>query len=256
VAETESPGSEPTVVHLVGLSVTGTSTTSMSLRRRYHMSGQHFRSSAYFARQSYQIEQSGSSLSADDRDMQYMAYVTASLLANVAGLEALINEYFADVVATHLENIKQLSDDTREFLRSMWNWNFEKVGGIPTQPGVLAKYRKALSLANKAAFEESKPPIEQVQQVIEIRDKLVHYQAQFDTDSGTISQHFETAFGATTFPLNPFSPQGTFYFPQRMLSHGCAEWAFQSSDKFVDAFCQRIGYRKPYGESPIDLPTR
>ncbi|GAI67178.1 unnamed protein product, partial [marine sediment metagenome] len=50
------------------------------------------------------------------------------------------------------------------------------------------------------------------------------------------------------FSLNPLAADSNTFYPHKCLSHGCAEWAVVSCEKFVTDFFTRMKIASVYGD--------
>jgi hypothetical protein len=58
------------------------------------------------------------------------------------------------------------------------------------------------------------------------------------------------------FPENPFARKNQPFFPDRLMGHGCAEWAVLTSLSFTDEFFNRLEVPAPYDGLKNELGTR
>ncbi len=111
---------------------------------------------------------------------------------------------------------------------------------------VLKKYQFALAAADKDRFDPGLPPYQDVNYLKELRNALVHYRPEQDTD---LNKHKKIEDGYTNrFPINPYSHTNDVFFPKKCLGHGCAEWAVESSIKFIQEFYKRMGFSPKWDE--------
>lgn len=162
----------------------------------------------------------------------------------MAFLEASINELFADAHDAYLKRLDGLRDEDIELMRDMWRQ------GIPrtARYSVLEKYAIALSLARKAPMDKGQAPWQPATVLIQLRNALIHYEPEWlQTEAtGTEEQAHRLAKALKgRFAPNPLTGAGNPYYPDKVLGHGCAEWAVRTSAEFVDQFAQRLGIKPP-----------
>jgi hypothetical protein len=208
-----------------------------------NFSGHHMASAAHFARQSAIIEKSYKDEITDELRAEHRAYVTGAIIVSVASLEATINEVF--ISARDKDNIFKDFDHTipnvLEELLDMVEWS-----------KILQKYQFVLTAANKEAFDRGKSPYQEVDDLIQLRNALVHYKPEWDTDLKNhkkIEDRLEKRWLKTR--INPFSHDNDAFFPKKCLGHGCAEWAVQSSIKFIEDFYNRMGFPPKWSEHQL-----
>ena len=111
---------------------------------------------------------------------------------------------------------------------------------IMEKSAILYKYQVVLTTTNKEKFNAGIPPYQDVDNLIKLRNALIHYKPEWDTDS-KIHKSIEDRL-KNNFNINPFSHFNDAFFPKKCLGHGCAEWAVRSSIKFVQAFFEKMSF--------------
>lgn len=169
-----------------------------------------------------------------------------SVFTAVAFLEAVINEIFLDAFnkVKHGE-ITKLQPDTVELLANMWAH-----GNIDRLP-ILNKYQVALASAGKQIFDSGRLPYQEVDSLIKLRSALVHYKPKTvtfvsDVEAEPVTRTYLEKRLRGKFTLNPLVSEANPFFPDRCLSHGCADWAVVSSLEFTDQFFLRMGLTPTY----------
>ena len=206
---------------------------------------------AFFARQSAQLEREH-----QDRDSvtsevfsQHRAYVTGCIFSAVSFLEGQINEVFTDAADDKRDFIHNLGD--RIFaLAEMWELDVPRTAAY----SILRKYEIALALAEKEAVDRSGMTYQDTKLLIRLRNALIHYEPMSSTSSAKSSQDEEQRFRGK-FALNPLTGSKTPFFPERCLGHGCAKWAVESSVRFVDHFCSKLGIEPVFDSIRSSLGT-
>ena len=192
---------------------------------------------AFFARQSAELErehQNKESISSETFS-QHRAYVTGSIFSAVSFLEGQINEVFTDAADDRRDFIYNLGDRI-SLLAEMWNLDVPRTAGYP----ILRKYEIALALAQKEPLDRGGLSYANAKLLIKLRNALIHYEPLSSTSSAKSSQDEEKRFRGK-FRINPLTGSKTPFFPERCLGHGCAKWAVESSVRFVDQFCAKLG---------------
>jgi len=207
-----------------------------------NFSGHHMLSAAFFARQSANIEETvkKDNLTDEVRD-KHRAYVTGAIISSVASLEAAINEIFLSAIDGN-KIFQNFDDKFPELLTELWP-TVEKTASI------LHKYQIVLVAATKEKFNPGQTPYQEVDDLIKLRNALVHYKPEWDTNLKNhkkIEQRLKTRF-----PINPYSHINDAFFPKKCLGHGCAEWAVKSSIKFIQDFYERMGFKPKWDEKRL-----
>jgi hypothetical protein len=192
---------------------------------------------AFFARQSGRVEreQTDHSRVPSDVFIQHRAYIAGSILSAVSFLEAEINEIFMDAVDDQREHIHQLGDKIFLFA-DLWRLGVPRTASFP----ILEKYEIALALAQQQPIERGALIYQDVKLLIGLRNALIHYEPESAISDSPSSRKQEAKFRGK-FQLNTLTGSRTPFFPERCMSFGCAKWAVESSIKFVDEFCSRLG---------------
>jgi len=193
---------------------------------------QHILAAALFARRALKIEldHPDEIVNSGEPYFSHMAYVTGSVLSAVASLEATINELFIDAQHGDPNIFKDPHSEFPVLLSARWE---------EAEPmKILCKYQLALDLAEKEQFDQGAAPYQEVDGLIDLRNALVHYKPEWNTDQEKHKKIEEKL--KSRFALNPFTISTDAFFPKRCLGHGCAEWAVESSMAFMNEFFGRL----------------
>lgn len=200
---------------------------------------------------------------------EHSSHVLSSILSAVAFLEALVNELFLDAANEHPAGPAQqlpvgattrfadvwMPESNRlkpaRSVRSCTALDDERkaaVGEIrrSNDSEILQKYRIAPILAGKQQTAPGDASYHSITVLIELRNKVVHFKPE--TRSAASTDAFEERLLSERFRLHPRyeNSPGNPVFPDKCLSHGCAEWAFSGSLMFADAFCERMEIEPNY----------
>ena len=223
---------------------------------RANMSPLYIQSATLFARQSWEVEGRhgsktleqlhGTGVVEDDQ-----SYAVGAAFCSVAFLEAAIKELFDDMVGgTETSSFKQLDPSQREKMARWW----ELKNGSNAR--TLAKFQGALYSIEKDQFDPAESPFQDADDLIELRNELVHYRPEF-IPAGVKVRHDIIKRLEGKFPINPwYKGTGNPFYPKKCLGHGCAEWAMRSALSFADEFFARMGIAPPYDSQRPRLGTR
>ncbi len=224
---------------------------SVEMKVRANLAYLHIQAAVLFARQSGAIEsehggkayeelQGTGAVEADQ------AYVLGAVFSSVAFLEAAINELFNDVVdGVETTQFKELAPEVRKAMAGVWEQDV-------AEHRTLDKYQAALGAGSKKRLDRGASPYQDVKQLIDLRNALIHYRPEFlpasegtsrrrSAKSKTRSEALEIGLRGK-FPLNPwYKDKGNPFFPYKYLGHGCAEWAVSSSMRFANEFSRYMG---------------
>lgn len=201
-------------------------------RLKTHFGLQHLLAAALFARKALEIESSHNEIvNSGEPYFSHRAYVTGAILSSVASLEATINELFIDATHGDPNTFGGADPQFAPLLAESWRHDVER------RP-CLWKYQFAVELAEKQTFARGNTPYQEVDGLIRVRDALVHYKPEWNTDQ---KEHKKIeARLKSRFKPNPFTIPSDAFFPKKCLGHGCAEWAVQSSLTFMNEFFHRV----------------
>lgn len=111
----------------------------------------------------------------------------------------------------------------------------------------LHKYQLALLFADRPRFATGENPYQDVDSVILIRNNLIHFKPRWHAHGEP--EQFEKRLRGK-FDLNPYlDGTGNPWFPGKMLSAGCAEWAVAACRTLTQAWSDRLGLPRHYDES-------
>ena len=219
---------------------------SGTLSLKTNFSGHHMLSAAHFARRSAIIEKNYKDEITEELRAEHRAYVTGAIIVSVASLEATITEVF--ISARDKDNI------FKDFDHTIPNVLEELLDFVEWSSKILQKYQFVLTAANKEAFDRGKSPYQEVDDLIQLRNALVHYKPEWDTDLKNhkkIEDRLEKRWLKARINLNPFAHENNAFFPKKCLGHGCAEWSVKSTIEFIEDFYRRMGFPPKWNEKRL-----
>jgi hypothetical protein len=198
---------------------------SKSRERLYR---QHMFAADDFANSAQDLENRGGTKLSDEEICRHGAFVTGSVFAAAAFLEASITDLYLE--------LQKLTEQHRNIRRelAMLPRVWPEIAGAP----VLHKYQLALSVADADQYHENRSPYLDAESLVRLRDALLDYTPEWDDKRG--KHHSLQRRLHDKFPLNPFAAAGAPWFPEGCLSAGCAKWAVRAAQFFSDDFCHRM----------------
>ena len=186
---------------------------------------------AYFARKALGVESNYTDLVDGEPYFAHRGYVTGAVFSAVASLEATVNELYIDAQDANSPTFQGVDPIVPKLLAEYW----EEIESA----SILRKYQSALILARKSKFDQGTSPYQEVDSLIQLRNALVHYKPEWDTD---LREHrkIENRLKGR-FAENSFVGPNDAFFPKKCLGHGCAEWAVKSSVTFIEEFFRQLG---------------
>ncbi len=238
-----------------------TSDEESAIRFRDCFSVRYIQSAALLCQLGFLIEQEYREVRNIPTDVQirHEAFILNSVLSSVAFLESTINELYADAADEAYFYADEKHEALLHLIHEMWT-NEKNFDRAP----MLTKYQKILAIAKKPPFEEGDLAFDNIRDLIEIRNHLMHYKREWVVigERGTQELNVETT-GAKfekrlrkKFATNPLATGNLPFFPDKCLGHGCAEWAVINSLIFCDEFFRRLQLPAPYDGVRGEMPTR
>ena len=177
-----------------------------------------------------------------DREVieRHRAYVTGSVLAATAFLEASINELYLEVQG-HVVNGSAGGRRVLAVPAHFWS--------SVARPPILHKYQLALVVADAEPFDEGRSPFREADALVALRDALVHGRIEWRDQHGR-RQNLERRLRAK-FKHNSLVSADAAEFPDQLLGAGCSAWAVKVAEEFSDEFCHRMAI-PARGVGPLD----
>lgn len=168
----------------------------------------------------------------------HRAYAINAILSSVAYMEAAINQVFQDAVDGEEIYLKSLSKASKAAMKELWR-NERKFS-------VLEKYSLALLCAGRSLHDRGSALYKRAHLVVQLRNALVHSMPTSYTVGKKDKYSWVQSLKAQRFDLHPLMRKsGNPLFPDNCLAHGCAKWALNSCEKFVDTFYKKMGLNPP-----------
>lgn len=247
---------------------------------RTYLSTSYLTSAALLAQKAYSIETSpavrAGRVGVIERD-EYQACASAAIIMSALGIEAFVNELFADCEVAGGDNLFGLSASQAGKLAQVWRERPPKNKGrrrgqhrrddFQSKP-TIDKYGRVLSALELGELDFKSKPVKAVRTLITLRNALAHYKLATKT---VRAQSEQRARGELERDLkqyfpdhdksghNPMTGLNNAYIPDRVIGHAVAEWSVQTAVAFLEHFRERlsvtsqIGHRWP---TQVMLTTR
>jgi hypothetical protein len=191
---------------------------------------EHLFAACHFVETGRQLEARGRTAVGPDGVAQHRACVIGAIFLSVAFLESAINELYLEVQDARRNGSSTLPKRARALLAKLW----PRAGSSP----LLLRYRVALQAADAERFDEGGPPYRDVENLLRLRDALVHHQPEGHDERW---RHYNLQRRLRgQFAPNTLLPARALWFPDVCLGSGCAEWAIRTAEAFSEAFCARM----------------
>lgn len=219
---------------VLGGTASGTSAASAgTVRTKTNFSILHLLAAARFARMSADVEAVGVGDDRGERFEEVIAYVTATVLAATAGLEAYINELFID----HKIFDPGTYDDT---VKHLWTAFWK---ATERKNNFLEKYKIALDFRNQEWSAKDGQIRQSAELLYDVRNELVHFKTQWNDEE---KSHHQVAarlkkVGIQISPFHSTAPGTDTEFPNAYMSHDMAKWVVRTSWQFLETFSERAG---------------
>ena len=127
---------------------------------------------------------------------------------------------------------------------------------------ILEKYQFFLKLNGKEEFNKGENPFQDTQLLIDLRNRFVHYEPESIIHMSSTDKKQEDMHQVERDLRNKFEPikldsfQHNNFYPDRCLSHGCAEWAVETVLKFIEDFTTKLGTVSTFDREREDFSTK
>jgi hypothetical protein len=198
------------------------------------MSPLYLPNAAQFARHAYALESAGDAAQSTGEqydDMEYRGAVAASVVFSVFFVEASIYEY----LQRHAPLPEHLDPNLRYTALQYYWWFTSK----SRNTSAMQRYNDVLSLHGADAILTGNGIGQDVRLLIELRNAIAHYRPQWEGEGLPVRDVARSLESRVNKP-NPFRPESAARFPHYYLSHGCAEWAFNTGIAFYNLFAERL----------------
>lgn len=213
-----------------------------SLKQRYNFAVQHMIAAARFSRHCFDVENIHLDHVFGPFFSEVLSYVSGAVLSSVAGLEANINELFADIQ----DEIIVIDGFDTKLLENSWT-DIEKLS-------ILEKYEKFFEMAKSEKFDRSGREYQFVKILITVRNALVHYKPEWHAEK---KEHFKISQQLKgKFKLSPFLDDNAPVFPMRCMTHNFAEWAVLSVLEFADWYATSLNIQNRFNRHTNHFSTK
>ncbi|GAB2699680.1 hypothetical protein [Nocardia thraciensis] len=237
-------------VHVTKAAVTIEAGFSASVAVRGYRASQHLWAARRAAREAREIE--SRLAGTHEGSVELEAVATNAVLLSVAFIEASVNEVLQDLAESEPGNVNSrcagVSEATAVMIRALW----EHPARLE-RAGILEKYQVALAAAQQPLLESGQKPYQWAKKLIGLRNALVHFKPEWQTDDDQHTQEKELKglFAGSAIFKGPVQP----WYPHVCLATGCAEWANATAVDFVDVWWNRMGLLRDYHQDLRAMPT-
>jgi len=223
---------------------------------RSYFSRHHLLAAAQFCRRAAELERSveWEPLPGSEKQKvfdEHRGYVIGAVVCSAAFLEAVVNEAFADAAENHTAQLGSLANDAIVKVSSRWARS-KRLRGL----SVLERFEAFLKEADVPPIPRGKAVYGNVKLLFRLRNAIVHFVPEWRSAGIETDPKDEWASRLMRkFGENPFTGRGNPFFPDKCLSHGCAEWAVQGALAFADAFYAQFQGTPPYSAVRGDVRT-
>lgn len=208
-------------------------TAEFTVSQRMNLAVQNMLAAARFSRRVAELEDSNISQPFRSFWEEILHNSIASVMCCSSSLEAYANELFFEREAVFPKFSAPLLDN-------LWETYERKA--------TLEKFEFALLLSEKSGIDKGTTPYQDVQIVVELRNALVHFKPEWDTQA---DRHLKLSKKLKNkFDPSPFLDD-ELVFPRRWATHGCTSWSVRSCLNFAAEF-ERLSNLPPKYPQSID----
>lgn len=221
-----------------------------NMMQRYNLAVRHMIAAALFARHCYKVEEENKGSQLGPFFEEISSYASASVILAVAALEAHINEILADVGEESIEI------DNLKLKNSTIPWKEVKRYSALNKCSYFCEIR---GVSKK--FDKEKDEYKLVELLIDLRNRLIHYYPEWHELDSSAEQNIQWKKSGRIninkeiseklkgkFRFSPFFKDPSPIFPDRCMSHSCADWAVRSSLDFIKWFANIAGIETPFAK--------
>lgn len=204
------------------------------VRVKANLAGLHLQSANRFASQCEEITAAESALDWPQPHWdESRSFASAAVILSVAALEATANEFFLEAVDGNTTAMQRIGERNRRMLATMWDEIDEH--------SILHKYEIALAVCEAPQFKRGEAPYQPAAALIELRNALVHFKPEWDSELDRHSKLQRRLAGKfEKCGLAAMAKGSMVWFPHECLGAGCARWSVNVTKEFIADFCRRL----------------
>jgi len=170
---------------------------------------------------------------------EHRTSVVAGIFFISAALEATINEIIFSISSDTYDNEEDnkklnLFIETVKFIKKE-----KRLQKILKDCNVLDKYQCVLKALEKELFKKSRYPYQDADNILCLRNALIHYKIDDKNEHEKIQQRMEGKI--KKYGKNPFVSDAASFFPYKCLGYGCLKYFSDTFVSFVTEFHDKIG---------------
>lgn len=218
---------------------------SGTAKQRANFTHYHLNSAIIFANCALELEK----LCGDDQKkknethLDYISYVSSSILTSVAALESNVNELFIDFQEKFKNLPKDKYPDTHKMVKAINTFSSIDIFKHVKQnhKPAIVKYN-TLSLLIKGKDIISQKEATDISFIVDLRNSIIHFMPEWDNELKKYDKIEKTYRGqyVNKFSLSPIYNENAMFFPCLCLSSSCAFWCNASVEKFINTFKSEI----------------
>lgn len=208
------------------------------IRSMHSLSSSFLGSGKFLSEKCLESEQAIRTRKRDKIIEEHQAFFYGAIFNIVSYLEAYINELYVDISEGNFQNLN-IEDDSLIQIRDLWKLNIPRTASFKT----IDKYQIMLSICKKQKINTSTRPYQDVEILIKLRNSLIHYEpeyieSKFKNPAAQLHRFEKYLHGR--IELNPFSTKLDDFYPIKIISYSCCDWALNSTIQFIKDFNKQI----------------
>lgn len=215
--------------------------SSIRLGQRSYMSTWMLRGAQRYAAVATAIEDEHVNDWGDPHVLEHMDNVISAVLNAAMFLEAMANELYTDAADGHgLTGDGYLAplDERTVALMAEW-WELSGKGFDKT----LNKYQLLLTFGDQPKLDKGAEPWQSAETLMRLRNAIVHFKPETIYSD---EQHVLQKLVHGKFAANRMASPGSHWWPNGLLSEGCAWWAVESATALADEVSRRLNISPNY----------
>ena len=175
--------------------------------------------------------------------VDYISYVSSSIMASVAALESNINEMFIDFREQYEAAHKNNATPTNMMVQAINVFSDDDMfkAIIGKQKKLISKYMLLSVLKNKGHLI-AETYYFTLAFIYELRVRIVHFMPEWDYEKRkheSIKENYKKHF-SSEFSLSPIYHKNALFFPCLCLSASCATWCMNTVKEFIGHYKSEV----------------
>lgn len=208
------------------------------IRQMHFLSSSFFQSGKFLSQKCLETELAKGKRNRSELIKEHQAYFYGVIFNTVSYLEAFINEYFVLFSQGNIYDLR-IDGDSLVQIENLWKMNIPRTASFK----ILDKYQIMLTLCKRPKFNKATRPFQDMEILVRLRNSLIHYEPEYietKFKNPDAQLHRFEKYLNSKIDINPFATKLDDFYPTKIISHSCCEWALKSVDHFTYDFYKKL----------------